>query len=274
MGSSGAMKAIRRIALGLLLVVFATALLTDLLAPASYARQFRDAPNAPPSLHYLLGTDELGRDRFSRLLYGSRVSLLLAPAAALLSTILAGLIGGAAGYRGGWVDRLAMRGIDLFLSLPWLFLLLTVRALLPLNVSPAASVIITFALIGLLGWAGPARVVRASSQSLRNSDFVLQARASGCHGFRVLVVHILPNLRPILQAQFWISIPVFILAEANLGLLGLGVAEPLPSWGNLLRGLENYSAVIAGPWMLAPLVLLVIVVSCLQLILPGEDFAR
>ena len=131
----------------------------------------------------------------------------------------------------------------------------------------------TFALLGLLGWAGPARVVRAGLRSLWTSDFVLQAKASGCTPARLLALHILPNLKPVLYAQFWISVPVFILAEANLGLLGLGVAEPLPSWGNLLRGLENISAVRANPWMLAPLVLLVIVMGSLQVAFPRQEFA-
>ena len=162
-------------------------------------------------------------------------------------------------------------GIDLFLSLPWLFLLLAVRALLPLNTSPVTSVIITFALLGCLGWATPARVIRAGTRTLVNSDFLVQARASGISSARLFWRHLLPNLRPILLAQFWISIPLFILSEANLGLLGLGVAEPLPSWGALLRELENYTAVLQNPWMLAPVVLLVAVVCCLQLLLRTED---
>jgi ABC-type dipeptide/oligopeptide/nickel transport system permease subunit len=163
---------------------------------------------------------------------------------------------------------------DLFLSLPWLFLLLTARALLPLNVAPLASVTITFSLLGLLGWASSARVVRAGAKSLRDSEFVLQARAAGCCKSRIFFVQILPNLKPVLSAQFWISVPAFILAEANLGLLGLGVAEPLPSWGNLLRDLENYSAIRSNPWLLTPLIILVMVVSCFQLILSGEDLPQ
>jgi peptide/nickel transport system permease protein len=266
------MKTLRQFVLGILILVFSASLMAGFLAPAPYAQQFRDSPNARASRRFPLGTDDLGRDRLSRLLYGSRVSLLLAPAAALLSTLIAALVGGVAGYLGGWRERLIVRSIDLFLSLPWLFLLLTVRALLPLNVSPVASVTITFALLGLLGWAGPARVVRVGVRSLTGSDFVLQARACGCRGSRLLVMHVLPNLKPILQAQFWISVPVFILAEANLGLLGLGVAEPLPSWGNILRGLENYGAVRSNPWTLAPVLLLVIVMGSLQLVFPGEDY--
>src|ERR1700674_591810 len=185
----GSMKWARITAIVFLLAVSAACLLANFIAPASYAHQFREEPNASPSRQHLLGTDDLGRDRFSRVLYGTRVSLLLAPAAALLSSLMAAFIGGIAGFAGGWVERFVMAGTDLFLSLPWLFLLLTVRALLPLNVSPVASVTITFALLGLLGWAGPARVVRAGVQSLKSSDFVLQARACGCRGSRLLVMH-------------------------------------------------------------------------------------
>ncbi len=266
------MKIVRRTAVGTLLAIFAVVLCAGFLAPAPYARQFREVPNAGPSLQHPLGTDELGRDALSRLLYGTRVSLLLAPAAALLATMIAALVGGLAGCLGGWWERAAMGATDLSLSLPWLFLLLTVRALLPLNVSPMTSVVITFALLGSLGWSVSARVVCAGARALRNSDFVLQARACGCSRFRLLVRQILPNLKPVLLAQFWVAIPLFILTEANLGILGLGVAEPLPSWGSLLRGLENWPAVEANPWRLAPVVLLLVVVSCFQLVLPREDF--
>jgi ABC-type dipeptide/oligopeptide/nickel transport system permease subunit len=164
-----------------------------------------------------------------------------------------------------------MAATDLFLSLPWLFLLISVRAFLPLNVAPFTSVVITFAMLGLLGWAGAARVICADARTLCGSDVVLLARASGSSGFRLLWRHILPNLKPILYAQFWISIPVFILAEANLGILGLGVAEPLPSWGSLLRELESFSAFNAHPWQFVPLILLIATVSCFHLALQKEE---
>ena len=182
-----------------------------------------------------LGTDDIGRDRFARLLYGTRISLLLAPAAALVSTSMAALIGGLAGYLGGRWQYGAMAVTDLFLSLPWLFLLITVRALMPLNVTPLVSVLVTFAILALLGWTSAARVLCASAASLRQADFLRQARAAGIGRARLFCIHILPNLKPALFAQFWISIPAFILSEANLGILGLGVAEPLPSWGSLLK---------------------------------------
>ena len=265
------MNAARTLAGAVLLAVCGVSLAADWLAPAGNAKQFREVPSAPPSRQHLLGTDEIGRDRFARVLYGTRISLALAPAAALVSTLLAALVGGLAGYLGGIWLRLATGFTDLFLSLPWLFLLITVRALLPLNVSPLFSVLITFFILGLLGWAASARVLSASAASLRNSDFVLQARASGLDGPRLFFVHVLPNLKPVLYAQFWISIPVFILSEANLGILGLGVAEPLPSWGSLLRELEGLVSFRQEPWRLVPLVLLIVVMSSFQLALSNEE---
>jgi peptide/nickel transport system permease protein len=265
------MKWARLIAIGLLVLVAAACLLANFLAPAPYAHQFRDLPNAAPSHQHFLGTDDLGRDRFSRVLYGTRVSLLLAPAAALLSSLLAGLIGGFAGFVGGRTERVVMAATDLFLSLPWLFLLITVRAILPLNVAPMTSVVITFALLGCLGWAGAARVICADARTFSQSDFVLLARASGSSGFRLLWRHLIPNLKPILFAQFWISIPVFILTEANLGILGLGVAEPLPSWGSLLRELESFSSVSTQPWQFVPLILFIVVVSSFHLVLTKQE---
>ena len=261
------MRWMRRAAIAFLAIVFVVSLGANCLAPDSYAQQFRDVPDAAPSSQHWLGTDDLGRDRFSRLLYGTRISLLLAPAAALLATGFAALIGGTAGFAGGWIESCVLAMTDLFLSLPWLFLLIMVRALLPLNVSAEISVTITFALLGCLGWAAAARVVCADARALRDSDVVLLARATGASELRLLWRHVVPNLRPVLLAQFWISIPVFILTEANLGILGLGVAEPLPSWGSLLRELENFSAYSAQPWLFAPLVLLVLTVSSFHLAL-------
>ena len=126
-----AMRYARFFAYGILILTCFASLLADVLAPAGYATQFREFPNAPPSRQFPLGTDAIGRDRLSRLLYGSRVSLLLAPAAALLSTLGAAFIGGLGGYWGKWGERIVSSLIDLFLSLPWLFLLLAVRAMLP-----------------------------------------------------------------------------------------------------------------------------------------------
>lgn len=265
------MKTWRIVACLVLLLVVSLSLAATWLAPAGYAKQYREAVSAPPSHTHWLGTDDIGRDRFARLLYGTRISLLLAPTAALLSTLMAALVGGLAGYLGGFWARAAMAVTDLFLSLPWLFLLITIRALLPLNVPPLVSVLVTFLLLGLLGWSSAARVLCSAASTLRNSDFVRQARASGIQGSRLFWIHVLPNLKPVLYAQFWISIPVFILSEANLGILGLGVAEPLPSWGSLLKELEGLVSVGEEPWKFVPLVLLILVVTSFQLALSNSD---
>lgn len=261
----------RRVACVLLLLVVGLSLSANWLAPQGYARQYREETNASPSRKHWLGTDEIGRDRFARVLYGTRISLLLAPAAALVSALMAAFVGGLAGYLGGVWARAAMAITDLFLAMPWLFLLITVRAMLPLNLSPMISVLVTFLLLGLLGWTSAARVLCASAASLRDSDFVRQARASGIRASRLFWIHVLPNLKPVLYAQFWISIPAFILSEANLGILGLGVVEPMPSWGSLLKELEGLISIGEEPWKFVPLVLLVVVVTSFQLVLSDQE---
>lgn len=255
----------------ILCIIFGLGLFAGQVTHTSYARQFREVPNAPPSKLHLLGTDGLGRDLFARLIYGTRVSLFLAPAAAFLSTLIAGLFGSIAGLVGGWYEKLILAVADLSLALPLLFVLLALRAFLPLNVAPLLSVIATFILLGVLGWPSALRVVWAASRNFRTSDFLLLARASGCSRWRMVLRHLLPNLRPVLLAQFWIAIPVYVLTEATLSMLGLGVMEPLPSWGNLLRGLEDFSVVAANPWRLAPLVLLILVSISFQFALPVQE---
>lgn len=265
------MRVLRRFAAGFLIAIACIAAAADFIAPYDYAAQFREHANAPPSRTFLLGTDDLGRDRLSRLVVGSRISLLCAPAAALFATLIAAAIGTAAGYLGAWVDETASAAIDLFLSLPWLFALLTLRALLPLNASPWASIAATFLLLASVGWASGARVVRASVATMRTGGPILHARAYGCHGARLVCIHLLPGLRPVLSAQFWVLVPVFLLIEANLGLLGLGIAEPLPSLGNMLAELQNYQRIPEAPWVLAPAVILVAIVACLHFVVSGRN---
>jgi len=261
----------RAICCGILGVVFACGLFAEGFTHYPYALQFRELPNAAPSSLHLLGTDGLGRDLFTRVVYGTRVSLLLAPAAALLATIIAAALGGIAGLRGGWLESVILASADLSMSLPLLFVLIALRSFLPLDVSPVLSVVATFVTLGLLGWPSSLRVVCAASRNLRQSDHLLLARATGYSNSQLLFQQVIPNLRPIFLAQFWISIPLFILTEATLSMLGLGVMEPLPSWGNLLRGSEDFSAMAANPWRLVPLFLLVLTVICFQFVLPSSE---
>jgi len=265
------MNAVRVLALSILALGTILSIGANWFAPFAYDEQFREHANEPPSRQFLLGTDVLGRDRFSRLLYGSRVSLLCAPAAAFIAIALAALVGLISGYFGRGANELANAFTDLFLSLPWLFVLLTLRALLPLNLAPWPSLAATFLLLAAVGWASGARVIGASVASLRNAAAVLQARAYGCSSGRILWVHILPNLRPVLAAQFWILVPVFLLTEANLGVLGLGVAEPMPSLGGMLTELQNYQRIPESPWILAPAALLVAVIASVHFAISGRD---
>jgi peptide/nickel transport system permease protein len=265
------MTALRVAAASMLALIVAASIGADAVCRRGYADQDREHPNDRPSREHPLGTDALGRDRFSRLVYGGRVSLLVAPAAAAISTALAAAIGAATAALGRRWHRTASAAMDLFLAMPTVLILLTARALLPLNTSPWLSIVITCGLLGCLGWAQSARVFRERAAALLASDFMLQARASGSNKFRVFIRHMIPNLRPAMTAQFWIATPLFVLAEANLSLLGLGVSEPAPSWGNMLRELENYAAVPEQPWVLAPALALLIVVCCLHLLLPARS---
>lgn len=263
----------RRISVALLAALFIVSLFADRIAPAPYEKQFRADANSAPSHRFVLGTDTLGRDRLSRLLYGTRVSLLLAPAAAALSLLIALFAGGSAALGPPWWDRLVTAASNLILSLPWLFLFLTVRAILPLNTAPAKSIPITFALMGVLGWGAGARVVRAALLQVRSAPFTLYAQAFGCTRSRLWFRHLLPHLQTVLLAQFWISIPAFILGEASLGLLGLGVSEPLPSWGNLLKDIQS-APQWNEYWIWSPAWLLSAVMILFQLSRPKALEAR
>ncbi|HEX4278254.1 MAG TPA: ABC transporter permease [Bryobacteraceae bacterium] len=258
-------------AIAVLVVLVVAAVFAPVIAPYDYGRQFRDTPDAAASRQFPMGTDDLGRDRFSRLVYATRVSILLAPAGALVSILLALLLSSIAGLRLRWADRGFSVLTTLSLSLPWIFLFIILRALLPLNTRPVQSILITFGLMGIAGWAWPARVFSASIRQIERSGWLLQARASGIPPWRIAHVHAWPHLRTIALAQFRILIPAYILSEASLGLLGLGVAEPLPSWGNLLAELQHPDRVRDNPWILAPLVLLMLVMIALEALQPTRE---
>jgi len=217
-------------------------------------RHFFGADNARI---YLLGTDAYGRDQFSRFLLGGQVSLLAGLLGAGL-TLLMGLgIGAAAGYYGGWCDSLLMRLAELFLALPWLYLLFALRAFLPLAVSPLQAFFLVIAVIGIVGWARPARLVRGVVLSAKERDYVRAARGFGASPGYLLRHHILPETYSVLLTQAAILIPQYVLAEMTLSFLGLGVPEPVPTWGNLLASLQHYSVLVSYWWMYLPALLMV-----------------
>jgi peptide/nickel transport system permease protein len=201
---------------------------------------------------YFLGTDAFGRDQLSRILYGGQVSLLAGLLGASVTLLLGALIGMAAGYYGGWRDEVLMRVAELFLALPWLYLLFALRAFLPLAVSPLEAFLLVVVVIGMVGWARPARLVRGVVLSVKERDFVRAARGFGASDLYLLRHHIFPETSSVLLTQAAILVPQFILAEMTLSFLGLGVPEPMSSWGNLLASLQQYSVLVSYWWMYLP----------------------
>jgi peptide/nickel transport system permease protein len=213
--------------------------------------------DVPPPHHLaLLGTDGLGRDLLSRLLHGARLSLLAGLLATGLSLALAWPLGTLAGYAGGRMDDLLMRGNELFMALPWLFLLLALRAVLPLETSGRTAFLLTVAVVGVAGWAQPARLIRGVALTTAGRGFVLAARAAGASRWWILRHHILPRTAAIARLQGALLLPRFILAEVTLSFLGLGVPEPLPSLGTLLAQLQDPLVLQSYPWMLWPAIYL------------------
>ena len=190
---------------------------------------------------FLLGTDSYGRDCLARLLHGGQVSLTAGLLAALVSCALALLLGGMSGYRGGWTDRVIMHVSDLFLALPWLYLLFAVRAFLPLDLEPGRAFGAIVLLLGVIGWARPGRLVRGVVLSAKEREFVVAARAFGARDGYILRKHVLPQALGVLLTQAALLMPVYVLAEVTLSFVGLGVAEPLPSWGTMLASLLEYT---------------------------------
>jgi peptide/nickel transport system permease protein len=205
-----------------------------------------------PARVFLLGTDGFGRDQLSRLLHGARISLFAGLLATALSLGAGWLLGTAAGFSGRWVDALVMRGADLFLALPWLYLLFAIRALLPLHVSPAQTFLLLVAVIGLVDWARPARLVRGIVLSARERNYVLAARGFGASALYIIRRHVAPQTLGVLLTQGSLLVPQYVLAEVTLSFLGLGVSEPVPSWGNMLAPLQQYHVLASYWWMWAP----------------------
>jgi peptide/nickel transport system permease protein len=201
---------------------------------------------------YLLGSDAYGRDQLSRILYGGQISLLAGLLGAGFTLFFGVLIGATAGFYGGWRDGLLMRVAELFMALPWLYLLFALRAFLPLSVSPVQAFFLIVLVLGTVGWARPARLVRGVVLSAKERDFVRAARGFGATNGYLLRRHILPETSSVILTQAAILVPQFVLAEMTLSFLGLGVPEPVPSWGSLLASLQQYSVLVSYWWMYVP----------------------
>jgi peptide/nickel transport system permease protein len=210
-----------------------------------------------PGRIFLAGTDEFGRDQFSRMLWGGQISLATGWLAALLALTLGLGLGLLAGFFGGWRDALVMRGAELFLALPWLYLLLAVRAFLPLSLSPSTAALAIAMVIGILGWARPARLVRGVVLSARERDFVYASRGFGASSWHLIVRHCLPETYGVIATQAVVALPHFILAEVTLSFVGLGVGDPAVSWGSLLAPIRQIAILASAWWMLLPALLVI-----------------
>jgi len=210
-----------------------------------------------PGHIFLMGSDAYGRDQFSRFLFGGQISMLAGLIAAILSVAIGVIVGGIAGYYGGWLDELLMRGGELFLALPWLYLLFAVRAALPLHISQWEVFLLLVSVMGLIGWARPARLIRGVVLSAKQRNFVLAARGFGASDAYLLRRHVLPQTYAVLLTQMTLLIPQYVLAEVTLTFLGLGVGEPMPSWGALLSSLQQYYVLSSYWWMFLPALFLI-----------------
>lgn len=187
-----------------------------------------------PSLTHLFGTDDVGRDYFTRSLYGGRISLMVGFMAMIISTLVGTIIGAISGYFGGKIDDFIMRSIDILMCIPTFFLILVINSYL------GASVKNLILIIGFLGWMSIARIVRGETLSVKEREYVLYAKASGQSSFKIITKHIIPSILPTIIVSATINIATAILLESSLSFLGVGVTQPNASWGSMLKDAQSY----------------------------------
>jgi peptide/nickel transport system permease protein len=201
---------------------------------------------------FLFGADQFGRDVFSRLLYGSQISLSIGIIGISISFALGMIIGGISGYFSGFTDTLIMRLCELVMSIPALYLIISLRNTFPPGMSSAQIYAMIIVILSFIGWASMARVIRGMTLSLREQQFVLAARSLGQSHLKVIVRHILPNTFSYVIVAATLSVPYYILGEVVLSFLGVGIQEPNASWGNMLTAAQNTEYLKNYPWLLAP----------------------
>jgi peptide/nickel transport system permease protein len=231
------------------------------------------SPEPEQNVLLLLGADGLGRDMFSRIVFGARTSLAVALLAALGALILGVFVGALAGYAGGRTDEALMRIGDLVLVLPAIYVVLALRAVMPLVLPPSTVFLSMTAILALVGWPFVARGVRATIQAERRREYASAAVSLGASHMRLLFRHLLPASTGFLAVQATLLVPAFVLAEATLSYVGLGFPEPVPSWGSMLQDAADVVSIAAFPWMLAPAAAIFLVVLAFNLLFQGAGAA-
>ena len=218
----------------------------------------------------LLGTDEQGRDQFSRLLFGGRISLFIGLVGIVISFPLGMIVGGISGYFGGWIDAILMRFVEVLMTIPGIYLLVALAAVLPPGLTSAQRFLLIVLITSFIGWSGLARVIRGQVLSIKEQEFVQAAQAMGATPWRIIVRHILPQTATYIIISATLAVPGFIVSESVLSLIGLGIQQPDPSWGNLLSLGTNASILVLQPWLIWPPALLIILtVLCFNLLGDG-----
>lgn len=220
----------------------------------------------PEGRLYWLGTDINGRDVFSRILFGGRISMTIGFLALFVLFPIGLLYGGISGYFGGIVDTLMMRFAEAVMSIPSFYLLIILAAILPSNMTSIQRFMLIVVILALIGWAGFARVIRGMVLSIKSQEFVQSAKSIGASNLRIIVKHILPQTTSYVIVAMTLSVPSYILAESGLSFLGLGIQQPDASWGNMLKEAQEYINILYRPWLLTPGFLIFVAVLSFNLI--------
>lgn len=218
---------------------------------------------------FFFGADRLGRDVFSRTIYATRVSMTIGLIGVGLSLVLGVFIGGVSGYFGGWIDVIIQRTIEFLQSLPSIPLWIGLAAAIPPTMPPIQTYFMITVILSILGWTGLARIVRGKFMALKNEEFVIAARLDGCAPPRIIMRHMVPNFLSHIIAVVTLAIPGMIVAETSLSFLGIGLRQPVVSWGVLLQEAQNLRSIAAAPWLFAPGGAVVITVLALNFLGDG-----
>jgi peptide/nickel transport system permease protein len=218
----------------------------------------------------LLGTDDQGRDQLTRLLYGGRISLFIGIIGTTISFAIGSTIGGISGYFSGWIDAVLMRLVEVLMSVPYIYLLVALAAILPDTLSNDRRFLLIIVIVSFVQWASLARVIRGQVLSIKEQEFITAARATGAGPFRIILRHLLPQTASYIIIAATLTIPNFIIAESVLSLIGLGIQQPDPSWGNMLSLATNASVIVLQPWLIwSPAVLIILTVLSFNLLGDG-----